>query len=401
MTNTTLRARILRAALCAIATAAGAGVARASDLCGTTIPAGSGVVTMAHDHTCAATITVIGPDTTLDMAGKTLTCAIGGPGFAGITLDGAKVVLRNGVVTGCATGVHVDSVKGLVFNVTVKGSSGDGFLVEGVNSRLLDCTAAGNGSDGFRVMSNDNLVKWSTATGNGGSGFVSGTPANWFVENSATDNTLHGFEFSRLSQLRSNQAHGNSAGFRTFADGSVLKRNVATGNVTGFLILDLGSGGSNRLSGNTAAGNITGFEIDAPSNTLRENRSLKNLASGFYVIDDDNLFIGNEAADNTGHGFQMLGTRNTAHVNRSHNNGQMGFDIGGTSNTVKFSYAHNNGEDGIEVSGTGHTLRSNKSLANTGFDMQDTNAACDTNTWLSNIFGTEDVAGGGPNACLQ
>jgi hypothetical protein len=46
-------------------------------------------------------------------------------------------------------------------------------------------------------------------------------------------------------------------------------------------------------------------------------------------------------------------------------------------------------------------MRENRSLGNGGFDMQDDNAVCDANSWLFNVFGDEDVAGGGAHACLQ
>jgi hypothetical protein len=50
---------------------------------------------------------------------------------------------------------------------------------------------------------------------------------------------------------------------------------------------------------------------------------------------------------------------------------------------------------------TNSTVKKNVALGNAATDVKDDNATCDSNTWYGNVFGTSDVAGGGPDPCLQ
>jgi parallel beta-helix repeat protein len=73
---------------------------------------------------------------------------------------------------------------------------------------------------------------------------------------------------------------------------------------------------------------------------------------------------------------------------------------------VQTNTANTNGVGIVVLEGaTGNTLTKNTALGNTGLDLADGNANCDSNTWAQNTFVTDQVAGlpdGGPGTgCIQ
>ncbi|GIW42059.1 MAG: hypothetical protein KatS3mg076_2636 [Candidatus Binatia bacterium] len=77
-------------------------------------------------------------------------------------------------------------------------------------------------------------------------------------------------------------------------------------------------------------------------------------------------------------------------------------NIGSSDCTIQSNQTHSNGGGiGLQAGIANCRIKRNVALANAGPDMSDGNASCSTNTWSGNIFGTSDVAGGGPDPCLQ
>jgi parallel beta-helix repeat protein len=109
---------------------------------------------------------------------------------------------------------------------------------------------------------------------------------------------------------------------------------------------------NSQVTGVTLSGNFFGFVVNANS-------------SG-------NTFSNNTSTGNNQHGFTMNGANN---------------------NTFMNNVASNNGAHGILLFvGTGNHLEGNTAQNNGDTDLADSNAACDSNVWINNIFTTSNQA---------
>ena len=174
----------------------------------------------------------------------------------------------------------------------------------------------------------------------------------------------------------------------------------------------LGDQGNSHVAIN-GPGTITGFFLGVAFN-LTSHSSVKDvtligagaeefLSFGIVTIGGSNAncsdpttcpsfnhFEGNNASGYFA-GFLAVGNGNTFRDNTASNNLD-GILIGGTSNDVRFNTANNNFDVGIGIgfieNSTNNSIFLNTALNNGNFDLADTNANCDSNTWKHNTFGT-------------
>jgi parallel beta-helix repeat protein len=155
----------------------------------------------------------------------------------------------------------------------------------------------------------------------------------------------------------------------------------------------------NRLLSNTACNNDDGgFDIEGNKNTLEDNLSENNGGDGFDIEGNKTIVKDNVAENNADKGFLVQGFFNKLVDNTANNNGGDGFDIEGDKNHLIGNTANTNGNDGIDVQAgetvrsTGNVIRKNTATGNAANDLEDGNAACDSNVWKNNTFGTSSQA---------
>jgi hypothetical protein len=120
------------------------------------------------------------------------------------------------------------------------------------------------------------------------------------------------------------------------------------------------------------------------------------------LVDNDHtgIFVGSagsrvtfiRASSNSTFGIDVASANNRIANNHVQHNGNGIFlnSVNADQNLVVSNRALANGI-GIQASGgaEGNTITFNVALFNTLFDVADTNAACDTNTWFFNLYATE------------
>ena len=166
-----------------------------------------------------------------------------------------------------------------------------------------------------------------------------------------------------------------------------VERVLATNNGIGFAV-NIGSD-KNRLNHNWATDNTIGFQVKGTQCTLIKNTSTTNV-TGFRVESIQTMLRKNTAARNTDVGFFLDGSKHLVLQNVAQQNGDNGFFTVGNSRelTLKQNQALDNAIDGIHHNGTDSKLQQNTALGNAGFDLVDSQADCDNNTWKKNIFGS-------------
>ena len=240
--------------------------------CGDTIGPHETVVLDGHLGPCDAStggIIIQGP-ATLDLNNFTFLCdGSTGDGSVkgGITLEGKRAQLRNGVVRNCLDGVVV---------------AGQG------RHRIKDVVAVGNTGSGFHVISDNNTLQRNTALLNG-DGFFVGSNRNKLTQNNAHHNQGAGYRV------------GN---FATRFVANMLRKNTATDNgFTGFLLLTVER---TTLAYNIAARNeLSGFFIVAERSRLTANTATANQGPGFLVAGRAHRLVKNRAEDNDGVGIHL------------------------------------------------------------------------------------------------
>ena len=280
--------------------------------CGDTVGPNETVVLDGHLGPCDAStggITIQGP-ATLDLNNFTFFCdgSTGdGSVTGGITLEGRRAQLRNGIVRSCLDGVVVAGQgRHRVKNMVAMSNDTAGFHVSSDNNILQENTALINGA-GFQIASNRNTLHHNNSHHNSGAGYQVGLSATRFVantlrHNTATDNGFTGFlvlGVERTALIRNEAARNDLGGFLMIAERSRLIANSATANRgNGFLV----AGKAHRLIRNQANDN-TGVGIhlaiiDDPSGFLRapaENILVtRSVAHGNAALDlqDDNVECG-------------------------------------------------------------------------------------------------------------
>lgn len=224
--------------------------------CGTVIGRGEQMTLTGDVGPCdnddAAALRVDGGS--LDLGGFTVSCADMDADAdlpQGVVLFGKKATLRNGRIVGCSNGVGLaGSGKHLVENVTVTGSSDDGFdIAEGTKNKLNNNVASQNASDGYYVRTSKNKLTGNTASQNGDDGFTiaAGGNKNKLSGSTATNNADDGFEI----------------------DGSKNKLLATTATQNGESGIDL-DGQKNKVIGGSAQGNVVFDVIGCAGNKVKD-----------------------------------------------------------------------------------------------------------------------------------
>ena len=216
-----------------------------------------------------AALMVVGP-VTLDLRGHSI---IGHSGLDGILVDGEKVNIRNGTVTGFYNGVVL---------------GGDG------QHKVFRINAVDNVEWGFAVYSDDNRLTFNRANDNGDNGFYFMSNNNWFVKNRAERNGDEGFygpaEAGR-NKIFMNRAIGNlQDGIQVVGNENRVMHNFAKDN--GY-----------DENGKVYNGGYDGFEIDGDLNFVYKNRSLNNSQNGFELDGQANKMFKNMALQNQEYGL--------------------------------------------------------------------------------------------------
>ena len=258
---------------------------------------------------------------TLDCAGHSITWVPGDEEF-GILIEGfTGVTVKNCVVVGFETGVHITGSSDIEVKNTVSLSEVYGFFIGGFHLDIpeheshhvtvTNCTASGAmiyEGIGFLVDGgHDITLKNNVSTGNWDNGFRVRGPShhNLLVNNRAESNGSHGIEvhgyFDDETSTTYELAH------------NVLRGNISVNNGvihggSGFKVGEHST--MNVLEGNQASRNRWGgFHVDegASSNTLLTNRSFNNDGFGFLVYwhATDNKLVRNLSMRN-GVGFLAL-----------------------------------------------------------------------------------------------
>ena len=243
-------------------------------------------------------LTVVGP-VTLDLAGYQIRCATL-DSADGVEVLGSSARISNGSVRACKTyAIKLAGTGGhRVEDVSVRSSTGDGFLIE----------------------SDKNSLSGVSSTNHTGAGYVvSGATAS--LRNCVATND-------------------GDQGFRIESDGSKLQNNVAVNNSKeGYLV----SGNGNKLSRNRASGNGNeGFELTGNGNKLKGDSADRNSQHGVTVSGDDNRMDRVDAIDNVGNGFELAaGTGNRIKASTATSNGSDGIEISANNSRVQSNRAYN------------------------------------------------------------
>jgi parallel beta-helix repeat protein len=333
----------------------------------------SGTYDVTQDLSCSGTaITILGSKVDLHLNGHTLS---GNGAGDGISVSGqANVSIDNGTVLGFETGIDLQrTVDCKVTNVTASQNSIAGIIGRLATTGLTvtGCTAAQNGDWGLLITdSGGNTLTRNTANLNGGQGIEvgSGTVANTVTANTANQN---GFSGIAVNSTSANTVTGNTADDNSSmgiyvhaASGNTLGRNTTDRNVYG-IFLESNSTGNTVTRNSATANGDTGIRlVGGPAQNVVQN----NTASGSF------------------NGIKL--------------------DSGSTGNTIQGNTATLNILGiWLEAGATGNMLQGNMALNNGQWDLGDQNPGCDSNTWSSNKFVTDNVAGasdGGPGAgCIR
>lgn len=167
-------------------------------------------------------------------------------------------------------------------------------------------------------------------------------------------------------------------------NGHRVQRVIARFNEDGLSV----SGSGNRILQNNVRDNaIEGIRIEGSANLVRDNILSNNNI--------DALGSGNKYGDNmvVGSGFTIRGN-NDVFVRNVARDGAQGFTVQGDNNVLTANRAENNFDDGIDVAAgaTGNKLKRNSGSGNGtaasepggGFDLEDDNPNCDSNSWRQN-----------------
>jgi hypothetical protein len=206
------------------------------------------------DGPSSSTAGVVVDGGTLDLNGRTITCAdtdVDGDIPQGVVLTGKKSKVVNGTIVGCANGIFITGDgKHQVQGVTVQGSIDDGidFTEDAGKCKITDVTLSGNADDGIEMDSDKNKVTNAVVTGSGEDGIdITGTADKNKVTNArCDDNGDDGIEV---------------AGIKNKVKNSTANNNVEDG-------VDFGNS-KNKLTGGSAQGNGTFDLNDCTGNKIK------------------------------------------------------------------------------------------------------------------------------------
>lgn len=205
-------------------------------------------------------IEVVGPNITIDLNGFTITGVGGASAGDGINIDtistGGTVVVKNGSITSCRTGVNMPLNYGHI--------------------RLEDCVIASCTSSGAIV--NSGSVRNCHFRGNTGTGLM--MISSFTVEGcTANDNTSHGFLSSQTMSTfrgctaRSNDASGFSTPYATISDCQALFNGQIGFDRPAVVTDSYAAGGTNPLVLNSGLASGCTFEGGSISGATVSNRA--------------------------------------------------------------------------------------------------------------------------------
>jgi len=309
-------------------------------------------------------VTNCGQDLNIDGGSYALTGNLTCPGTAlMISAKDVKLALNGFVIAGDNTGAGIEV--GAVSGVRIRGGTIARFVVGihisgATDARVSSMVLMGNG-DGISLQSS----KGNRIAGN----LISSNTIGVRLENS-NDNTV---STNTISNNRNDPSFAVSAG--------VLVQNGSSSNlISGNLI---GSNGDVGVTIQASDGNI--IKGNTVSDTMDFNG---NPTPGITVVGSSSTIVSGNTA--TGNSFGI----------------ELAPGLGGAAaNLVESNTTNSNGQGILVLAGaTANTLQLNTAAGNSVVDLNDGNA-CNLNTWASNTFATDQVAGlsdGGPGVgCIQ
>lgn len=296
---------------------------------------------------------------------------------AGIGISGVSKAGANGILS-CGSFVTTS----IVLGNDIGPCHGDGIVV-GADNITVDL-------NGHRVLGEGgaNVVHQAA-------GVFSDNHTGVVVKNGTIHDFYHGV---RIRQGRSNRVTAITARDNVGGNGIVFETssdNLADHNV----VIHNG-----RFSG------ISTFDTNflppgAARNTIRDNILYLNTGSlfgsppshGIAIENGSGHVVRSNHVDTSGRdGITLFsGVSNVlVEANTVTRSGANGINVrnGATGNTVRLNQIAQNAQRGIVVAGQSNRILSNRSQANGGFDLQDTNAGCDANVWSGNVGGTATPA---------
>ncbi len=175
--------------------------------------------------------------------------------------------------------------------------------------------------------------------------------------------------------------------------------------------------------------NDDGFDVDGDGNRIEDAEAVTNGGEGFEIGGDGNRLSRILGAANDEDGIAILGDGNQLKDGRFVLNGDDGVDVDGDENKIDKVLSSGNGnggsgDTGIEVDGDdnrlskltvldndpggilltsdadGNTVKQSRSFGHGSGDATDDNAACGTNRWQKNRFGSTDADGQDDPECI-
>jgi len=335
---------------------------------------------------CAGTALEVSAGISLNLGGRTITCA---PGGIGVGLTAASGLFGPGTITQCSRAVvGYTSQHGItVADVTAVSNTGNAFDFVSNDNTFLRNTAISNGGDGIFLVGSGNTVISNVLKENHRGAFIGGfgRSDNVVRRNRVASNTGAGLEIhndvvsTTGENVAKNRIKGASdgvtpgIGLAVFAAGAPVAGNVIHGNSVRSYATGIAVDGTGlKISSNKAQDGSVGFVIDSESSDVLDNRAVGNQ-TGFDVAGDENRFENNVAKKQTGSGFDVTGSANTFLDDRAIKNGQVGFVLAdvepGDGNTLTDTRAKRNatcqyqiGDNNIDGGGN----RANKSTISFG-----------------------------------
>jgi len=288
---------------------------------------------------CPADGLVVATGVTLDLGGTTLR---GRDMGAGVRLEpgATHATVRNGTITGFATGVRGDGATGAsIANVQVRNSNQDGVTLSGDGHSVEKSVIEGSGGLGVAVVG----------------------------------------QAARLSGL---QVIGNvAAGVRLLGDGHVLEKSELAANARRGAEI---GGDRNQVVGLQVEGNTgDGLLVKGTGNQAAKNSATRNLENGLEIQGDRAVVEKNESTNNGWAGLEIHGTGHQVSSNVSEKNTKAGLQVVGT---------------------TAGQFERNKSENNRGFGITDDSTGRGTsgtaNSYTKNVCGKGNARGASSPAGL-
>jgi parallel beta-helix repeat protein len=253
----------------------------------------------------ATGITISASDVTIDLMGFLLRNSVPTTGNGIQAADTVQnITVRNGSVTGWATGISLFAANVRVERITARANTGIG-IISGVSSVIVDCVAALNGSTGMRagaqsavvrcvarenagvgIQSNGGgLVSQSVSKGNAGDGINLGD-TGIAQECAAYENGADGFEALSSGAIITRCTAGSNGGngIRVNNASFVLENSCRGNGVNSVGAGILVSATDNRIEGNHLVFNDRGIDVDFAGNLLIRNSATGNTTADYEFV---------------------------------------------------------------------------------------------------------------------